>query len=189
MSVFCWRTPGVCVSEEKGEKWVTEGNLTQHQKRKCLETSIATYACFSQNRNRKYEASRQKQIHISKRHNCCKRKPQGSFNWCRSVLPVSDVNDEWLSGEDDRLSPAASCRGLQSRRGEKQPDGVKWVTLGRWRSTRGAAERDGNPPSEQRTNRCSSVCSGTRLPLPSSHTRCCQSVLQVKCIPNGLTPL
>lgn len=99
------------------------------------------------------------------------------------------VKDEWLTGEDYRLSLIASYRWLQPRRWEKQPDRLKWVTLGGWGSTCGAAERDGDPESEQRADRRGAVCSGTRLPLSQGHTRCCQSVLQVKYIRYCLTPL
>lgn len=61
---------------EKKENSVTWGKFTQYKKRKCLETSIATYVCSLQNRNRKYEKDRKKQIDISERQNCCKHKPQ-----------------------------------------------------------------------------------------------------------------
>lgn len=64
----CWlRSGGVNLKkvQKKEENWVTKGKFTQHKKRKCLETSIATYARSSQSRNRKYEEDRKKQIHIS----------------------------------------------------------------------------------------------------------------------------
>lgn len=122
--------------------------------------------CSSQNRNRKYEEYRKKQIHSDTTVSTVNRR--GLANTKVAVLlsfwGASGIKDEWDTGKDYRLSFATCWRWVQPSPGGKQSDGLNWVTLGRWRSTCGAAERDGDPTSEQRTDRCGAACSGTWLP-------------------------